>query len=158
MALVWPSNLQQYPLVDGFRHKHEPNLIKSPTETGPGKTRPKQSHSPITVSAQVCCDTQQKYDLLYFYERITQYGSFPFVWVQMDESVDGAGHGYRFAEPPSFRPFGLDWQADMNLQAWAPSGDVAVTLKLVQQGLAQDQAANTTFYANFGTQTYAVEQ
>lgn len=158
MVLVWPSSLMQYPLVDGFNHQHEPNLIKAPTETGPGKTRPKQSHSPITVSATTVCDTQQKYDLVYFYETVTQYGSFPFVWVGLDESLDGQGHGYRFSEPPSFRPFGIEWKTSLNLQAWTPSGDAAVTLALVGEGLTVEQAGRVTFYANFEKQTYMVEQ
>lgn len=158
MALVWPETLQQCPLVDGFNHAHQDNLVRFQTDTGPGKVRPKASHSPIDVSCSIVCDDAQKQTLLNFYEDSARYGAFRFIWVGLDNAVDGRGHAYQFNEPPQFRPFGIEWKVDLQFNAWTPSGDNAVTLKLIAQGLTLRQATSTTFYANFETQTYVVEQ
>src|SRR5699024_854546 len=121
MAIVWPSNLQQCPLVSGFSAKDQDNLIRSPTETGPGKTRPRQSNTPVEMNVAIVVSRAQRNDMWAFYRATTAYGSRRFYWRGADASVDDQWHTYQMTSP-QLTPFGLDFKASFQVTGWlAPS-------------------------------------
>lgn len=119
MAITWPESVEQIPLRDGFSISYEPNLIQSPTETGPGKTRPRQSHAQYTVTPSVNASKAQKQTLQLFFQDTTAFGSIPFGWPELDNLIDdGQTHTYRMTKPPQFEPVGSNWTASLTLKAW----------------------------------------
>ncbi|MBK5958120.1 hypothetical protein CCR97_08305 [Rhodoplanes elegans] len=50
---VWPGELPEYVLVDGFSLTQPDGRLRTPTDTGPGKTRLKNSAAMTPVAAQV---------------------------------------------------------------------------------------------------------
>lgn len=122
MPIKWPTNLQQSPLRDGFRAQGQDNLIRSPTETGPGQTRPRQTTAPVDGSAAIICTAAQYDDLWYFYRTVTAYGALRFYWDGLSEGIGGGSYTYTFAKggQPTKTPFkqSMEFQASMQLVAW----------------------------------------
>lgn len=120
MAIKWPTNLQQSPLRDGFQAKPQDNLIRSPTETGPGQSRPRQTVAPTDGSAAIIATAAEYEDLLYFYRTVAAYGSMRFYWDGLSEGIGGGPYTYTFAKggQPTKTPYGCDFKASMQLVAW----------------------------------------
>lgn len=117
MAIIWPGNLQQHPLVNGFSATESDNKIRFESETGPGKTSPLQSNAVGQMNVSVVVTREQRNDLWYFYRTVTAYGCLRFYWPGADEAYDDQWHTYEMTKP-NFTPFGCDFQARMELTGW----------------------------------------
>jgi len=118
-AIDWPASLQQCPLVNNFAIQRQDRRIHSPTETGPGKMRRRQSHAVRIVPVTICCDDTDMATLNTFVDDTTLGGALRFNWATLD-SIIGGTHEYQFAQGalPSFQPFGIEWQASFTLKVW----------------------------------------
>lgn len=118
MAAAWPSALPVAPMRRGLRIAPQDNLVRSQTDTGPGKTRRRSSRAPINVTCSINVDSPGRTEFTAFYRSILLDGALRFTWPGLDAVVDGDPHEYQFMEPPVHSPLGVGWQIDLVLQAW----------------------------------------
>jgi len=133
---VWPSELPQRVLRDGYSEKLRDGRLFSRTQSGPGKVRRRYSSAVLPVSASTIVTYAQKSRLERFWIEETAYGSLPFIMPDQTHDglplldggglpvLDGGGLPIlvtanwlvRFAqEVPQFTPWGLQFTASFQL-------------------------------------------
>jgi hypothetical protein len=134
---VWPSELPQRVLVDGYSEKSRDGRMFSRTSSGPGKLRRRYSSAVLPVTATIIVSYGQKSRLERFVDEETFGGSLPFT--MPDQTHDGlpllSGGGLplfgddglpilitanwlaRFSEGglPQYAPWGLQFMASFQL-------------------------------------------
>ena len=95
------------------------NLVQSPTETGPGKTRPRQSHAPINIPPSVIATDAERVVIQQFFAETIAFGAIRFEWPALDTIIgDGQAHEYQMTEPPTYTPMGTQWKVQLQLKVW----------------------------------------
>lgn len=119
MAATWPASLPKEPQQDEtLRIAPRDNLVRSQTDTGPGKTRRRSSRAPIDVACSLVLNDASKSAFQAFFREDLLDGALRFTWAGMDALIDGAAHEYQFAAPPAYTPLGTVWRAELQLTAW----------------------------------------
>lgn len=154
MAVIWDSRLPQCPLRNGFSVTTLDNAVRSPTQTGPGKIRRKQSHANKVVNLKVLLDKNQRNILSDMYEDFLGYR---FAWAELDEAVDAYHHSYQFANAPKYTPFGCNsWIGQLQLQVWQPDASLAIYYTIYEATRNTIVAEQATFFADLTEQVYVL--
>lgn len=133
---LWPADLPQRVLRDGYSEKLRDGRLFSRTQSGPGKVRRRYSSAVLPVSASIIVTYAQKSRLERFWYEETGKGSLPFIMPDQTHDglplldggglpvLDGGGLPIlvtanwlvRFAqEAPQFTPWGLQFMASFQL-------------------------------------------
>ncbi|WP_296741449.1 hypothetical protein [Mesorhizobium sp.] len=83
---VWPSDLPQYVLVDGFQSGPRGNRLRTAMDTGPGKMR-RRGAKTKPVSCSITMEPDDLARFYRFYEDDTLNGTLPFLFP--DHQFDG---------------------------------------------------------------------
>jgi hypothetical protein len=133
---VWPSELSQHVIVDGYSEKSRDGRMFSRT-AGPGKVRRRYSSAVLPVTATIILSYAQKSRLERFVDEETAGGSLPFTMPDQthdglplldgggDPVLDGSGNPIlitanwlaRFSENglPQYSPWGIQFMASFQL-------------------------------------------
>jgi len=97
MATIdWPAAFPRLPLQEGFSVTPVSNLYYNQTDTGPGKTRRKQSAVVKDLSFQIrFIDRAQLNDFWAFYEETTYSGALKFNWPELAQYFSNKAHEYQ---------------------------------------------------------------
>jgi hypothetical protein len=94
---VWPSNLPQFVLEQGFSEALADAKVETKMEAGPPKARPRYTAGFRTYTATIMCTAAQKEAFDVFYEDTLAFGSLPFTWV---EPISQSLATMQFLNPP----------------------------------------------------------
>jgi hypothetical protein len=99
---VWPAELPEYPLVQGYTRKPQAARVRSAVDAGPAKVRRRFTAKVRNVTYLVTLTKAQLAIFWDFYDNTLAEGSLPFNWV---DGVTGAPAVLRFADDePSEAP------------------------------------------------------
>lgn len=120
MADAWPAELPQKLHRDDFEESLGDNVVRSQTETGPGKVRRRSTAAAGTIDGSMTMTTEQWVALVGadrrsgFFGTTLLSGSLPFIF------PDPSGTGTllcRFASPPARRAVSVDqWSVRLSLE------------------------------------------
>lgn len=116
----YPASLPQYPLRDSLRIQPEDNVARSPTDTGPGKQRPRSRLEVIRVRCATKLPSRAALEaLLKFHRETLAQGSQRFAWPGLTDNIpNGTYQALQFAAKPSWQPAGATaYRVDMELLA-----------------------------------------
>lgn len=128
--IYWPADLPQFVHRTDFRLSASDGVLRTKTETGPGKARRRFSSAPELMSCSITVDRQGLARFRRFHQEETKNGSLPFV--MRDQEFDGclladilteagapvaivANRLVMFAEAPSHTSFGMMFSVGMSL-------------------------------------------
>lgn len=94
---VWPSDLPQYVLQQGFSEQLGNAKIETQMEAGRPKTRRRYTAAPRQLSCVLACTAAQRASLITFYDTTLKSGSLPFDWV---DPVTQTTKSFLFRGPP----------------------------------------------------------
>lgn len=77
---VWPSEMGQWMRAPGFSTKPRDGRLRTPTDSGPGKSRRRFSSAVKPVSGVLRCSLSQLARLEQFWDEDTQGGTLPFAF------------------------------------------------------------------------------
>jgi hypothetical protein len=78
---VWPPSLPAYVLESGYQNEFADNVVETPMEVGPAKTRRRSTVENEKFNVSVQLTTAQFSDLKTFYYTTLKSGSLAFDWV-----------------------------------------------------------------------------
>lgn len=116
----YPASLPQYPLRDSLRIQPEDNVARSPTDTGPGKQRPRSRLEVIRVRCATKLPSRAALEeLLKFHRETLKQGSQRFAWTGLTDNIpNGTYEALQFAAKPSWQPAGATaFRVEMELLA-----------------------------------------
>lgn len=116
----YPASLPQYPLRKPLRIQPEDNVARSPTDTGPGKQRPRSRLEVIRVRCSTKLPTRAALEeLLKFHRETLAQGSKRFAWTGLTDNIpNGTYQALQFAAKPAWQPAGATaYRVDMELLA-----------------------------------------
>lgn len=103
----WPAELPALLLQEGYSEQEAENRLRSNTDKGPGKSRPRSSSNVRPVAAAMMMTDAEKALMRSFITETLLQGTLPFTFPAPDGSGDWL---VRFAQD--------------GLPAWSPSGDL----------------------------------
>jgi len=111
---VWPTELPQTPLREGYSEASGGNVIKSSVDAGRPKRRRRFSVDLVAYSVTLFLNSAQRASLKTFYKTTLTAGTLPFDWIDFD---DGTVAEYTFDAPPQFTALGGGkWKAALRLE------------------------------------------
>ena len=114
MAEVWPASLQDILDSDSFQLNMGDNLIRSETDSGIAKVRPRYTRSVDVYTASIRMSYSQWSTLETFYKTTLSFGSKTF---NFDHPFTGSPAEWRFLSPPAIAPLGnggLEYRVSLN--------------------------------------------
>lgn len=111
---TWPTSLPQEPKLRGYTETRESNVLRSPTEQGPAKTRKLYTADiPVFSIVLVMTDAQlTTFDT--FFESTIDYGATSFTWVH---PRTGSGATCRLRSVPNLVRLGGDyWSVSFQME------------------------------------------
>lgn len=119
MRPQWPAALECREERDSFVIQEQDNVIRSPTETGPGKTRPRETRAATNVQFALLLDNVRRDILMTFYRDDTHYGTLSFDSPYIDQIVGGGrALAYRLTAPPKIMAMGLIFRVPIAVEGW----------------------------------------
>ncbi len=113
---TWPSTLPQEFMEDGYSESPPDNLIRTQTDTGPGKIRKRSTAASRKIQGQLLFTAAQKTIFESFFETTIGYGSLAFDCPLRT----GEEEEMRFTSLPSYSPAGGgDFLVTLNLEILA---------------------------------------
>lgn len=112
---VWPANLQQLPLVDGFSSTGEAALRRQQMESGLDRVTLVSDTVVRANTYSVICTREQLADFWSFYNNEANKGA-DFVLMPMVTGNDVQFHTCRFIGYPTQIPDGLEWRVTFQLE------------------------------------------
>lgn len=111
---TWPATLPALVTQTGFNESAPDQLLETPMEAGPGKTRRRTTGNARPIKCSIRCSGAQVEIFEDFYLSDLAGGTLEFTWVSPRTQ---AAKSLRFKKPvPTYVPLGGDnWQIDMNL-------------------------------------------
>jgi hypothetical protein len=112
---VWPLDLPQKPLLQGFSETL-PNLTtRTPMDTGPAKVRRRSTAGVTQLQCVFRLTAAQRASLLTFWQTTLAGGSLSYSWTH---PISGAALVCRLIEPPVLTPAagGVAWAATMKIE------------------------------------------
>lgn len=114
MPAVWPGSLPQKILWPGFEETFPKRAVRSPMDSGPGKSRPRFTAAPRPIRGAVRLDATQAQTLRDFHDTTLAAGALSFDWVH---PVSGAAVTMRFTDEPRLRSRSPNiFEADLQLE------------------------------------------
>lgn len=112
---VWPATLPTRVLVDGYAERPADVVLRSKTDTGPGKARRRSTAARRPIKCTIAVDGVQLDDLEAFFDDTLKGGSIPFDWVH---PRTGLAATFSFSSPPEIapEPGGATWLVAMQLE------------------------------------------
>jgi hypothetical protein len=99
---VWPAELPQVPLVQGYTRKPQAARVRSAVDAGPAKVRRRFTAKVRNVTYLITVNKEQWAIFWNFYDNTLAQGSLPFDWI---DGVSGDPATLRFGEDePSEAP------------------------------------------------------
>ncbi len=97
--ILWPEDLPQSPLLDGWQETLPDNVLRTKMEQGPPKLRRRGTDAPAKIAAQFLLDTAQCGVLENFYAETLSGGAQRFAFTH---PRSGLAVLCRMAQPPEF--------------------------------------------------------
>lgn len=85
---IWPTGLPQKPLLSGYSEQAPNNLLRSQSESGVVKVRPKGAAKPWVLSVSFALSESEKADFLDFVENILKDGALRFSFRHPSKGID----------------------------------------------------------------------
>lgn len=110
---VWPVDLPDYVLRDGYQEEKMEGSIRTSMDQGPAKVRKRFTAIVQNINATIFLTEAQTEILDDFYENELGFGSLSFDWVHPRTQ---ASVTFRFVKAPAYLPDGAAWRASMQLE------------------------------------------
>ena len=115
---VFPPSITRGPRADTLSESAAPGVIRSETEVGPGKVRPRTIAVPVRFSIALDLTASQVTTLQDFFRITLAMGALPFTWTH--PRTGATNTRFRFIEPPTITPLGSRavgwWRATFELE------------------------------------------
>lgn len=105
---MWPSNLPQRPLVEGFGSSGTQPVVRQSMESGLDRVTRVSSLTERNNTVSFLMDNGQTAEFWDFYENHANAGA-DFVWIPLVTGNQVLMHVARISSYPRQRPDGLDW-------------------------------------------------
>ncbi len=99
----WPSDAPAKFLIDGYRRDPIDTVLRSETDTGPGKRRNRSTLQRHNIAGAMAATDAQKVAIETFYTTTLVRGALSFDWVHPET---GSACTMLFRDPPGFSPRG----------------------------------------------------
>jgi hypothetical protein len=109
----WPLTLPQLVDQQGYTESPPNIVIKSSVDAGPAKIRRRFTSGPRPINCGMILSAAEIEILDDFYINDIASGSLAFNWVHPRTQ---AAASFRFTKPPSYSPFGAQYQVAMELE------------------------------------------
>lgn len=101
---TWPASpFPQKPRPEGFTQTSRDNVIRSPVDYGPAKTRARTTAGIEDITCQIEIEETDLGTLRTFYNTNR---SIPFTWIDW---LTETSQDYKFTAPPTYTPLGGQW-------------------------------------------------
>jgi hypothetical protein len=110
---TWPSELPQYPLVEGYNRTPQSSLLQFNTDTGRAKERNRATAMPEQITENYVIEDNLYSVLDSFFKNDAGRGTIPFF---KTEPETGLTKEYRFRSPPKFEKRGTLYKVTCELE------------------------------------------
>ncbi len=90
---TWPSSLPQSPLINGYSRTQQPQVARTPMDSGPAYQRRRFTAASKPITMMFNLDKAQRQTFWDFFNNTVSGGALPFDWV---DPVDGSSVTFSF--------------------------------------------------------------
>lgn len=110
---TWPTTLPQSFLIDGFSEEGSDNVIRSPVDAGPAKTRRRYTAATRPIKGRMLLTHEQYLVFKEFYEETINDGATEF---DMPDDIHDTTMTVKFKDKYQSEYVGRFWVIDLNLE------------------------------------------